>query len=1372
MAKIFISHNSSDNSKVSELKKWLNENGHESLFIDFDLEDGIVGGTKWQQVLYKKLRRAQVILLCVTENWINSKWCFAEAIIANEKGKRIIPLRMSGCDMPAAFKDVQHVDLFKVPAEGYSRLKTALKDFYDWDTKRSPFPGLAAFQKEDAAIFFGREEEIQSSIQSLESIRRIRGDVADLVVALGASGSGKSSLVRAGILPKLKEDGNWIILDIFRPKNDPLNEIAFVLSGLYQQHGVEVSINEIRNKLDVVDDGDALYTICKDILYRFGKPEGSFLITIDQAEELFADKQAEPVIRFIFLLRKMLERSAGDIIVLCTLRSSSFEKFQNSELIIKSGEQPLKYSTILVSPISRQSFPMIIEKPAELSGITFGPRLVNTMIQDVPDTDALPMLAFTLNQLWESFGKDGEITIDNYNKIGGVSASIRNVAENAMKTLAADEETKRKLRSVFIPSLISVDKDGSYAKRTAYFSELREDAAYLLKPFVDERLLIEDTDMAGKPTIEISHETLIRKWSLLSEWLIQEKDNITAVESFRSAAKEWDNASRSNELLVHRDGRLSEILRLIREKYYTLISPSSERLYLNACVKAEETRTETKLVAEKEKVKQAKLFARRSLFATFFLVVALAAVIVGAIVFIGQRNKAQKASINFQNALGKQAVLLSRDELTLAASLEAAEEASRQLNGNSDKLLDAQAGLTLALSRNIEMQIFNKVGRAFDVFPYNNNFISAATDGKIASWNPRTGEIVKVYDSIYTQKKDEYLFSEMKLSGKGSFFGVIFNDSLLRVYNANTKEKIIETTFGTCDGECLPETRYLFSPDEKFLYTIDKSSIVELTAGSDELGGTAIGAWDLKTGRRLDHSFRVGGKITSFAVSSTGKLMAIATIKGQISLFTVLDRNLQSTVSVAEEVTAMQIIKEDSLLIAGSTRGDIRIWDIASIHSPKSFLTRKTYISKDKDETGGVLKFVISPSENEMITYNSDQCILWKISGQPDSILLENPSKGSYNSVSFTKDGKLFAAANGETVFLYGIDGEIITGYKTAAGYSSIKFSESKNECYLFGDMFGSGVNYIRIWGDDFIKTILTNNGWSISVSGDKKLAAIRIRQDSTRIIDPSGKVVKTLQLNESTRTLSSFLFSADNKSMLVRSDSLHIYDIETGKQIYKSLYTRRGLSAISSKGEMVAKIIKESVSPKGTISLFLVQNLDGDTIFKRTQSGNIKGVFFCDDDRSLLTWSDSSEIMIWNLKDTSQTKIVRGDRKILNMVLSGDRKIAVSAGQDSVITLWDIPGLKTLTSIKYNGSIANLKISADNKKLLITSKERLHIIDVRTHKKIQGFIIHSEDEIYFADFLGNENIISIGEDDLIKIYPISLKAWYEKAKQLVDSRK
>ena len=186
------------------MKDWLSGQGHEQLFLDFDPENGIPAGVDWEQRLYQELRRCQALLIVLTPAWLDSMWCRSELAIAREKGKAIFVVRVKPCAAGPLIPAIQEVDLTDDRDVALARLARGLKEHgldpasaFDWRPGWPIYPGLAAFDVDDAAIYFGRSGE---SWQVVETLRRMRLQAIGspkLLLITGASGSGKSSLTGA-----------------------------------------------------------------------------------------------------------------------------------------------------------------------------------------------------------------------------------------------------------------------------------------------------------------------------------------------------------------------------------------------------------------------------------------------------------------------------------------------------------------------------------------------------------------------------------------------------------------------------------------------------------------------------------------------------------------------------------------------------------------------------------------------------------------------------------------------------------------------------------------------------------------------------------------------------------------------------------------------------------------------------------------------------------------------------------------------------------------------------------------------------------------------------------------------------------------------
>ena len=212
MSNIFISHSSKDNNTAKSLKEALNKEGYQSMFLDFDDQDGIPWGGNWEQELYAQLRICKSVIALCSKHYVKSYWCFAEIKMARAMGKDILPIILD----EEGFNVIPDVQGKAIDFTSLGDHKTYVKlldkfkkdgldpnDSFPWDREECPYPGMIAFETKHAAIYFGRKKEIEKGIKLLDELRDWGG--SHLVLALGASGSGNSSLVKAGLLPRLQK---------------------------------------------------------------------------------------------------------------------------------------------------------------------------------------------------------------------------------------------------------------------------------------------------------------------------------------------------------------------------------------------------------------------------------------------------------------------------------------------------------------------------------------------------------------------------------------------------------------------------------------------------------------------------------------------------------------------------------------------------------------------------------------------------------------------------------------------------------------------------------------------------------------------------------------------------------------------------------------------------------------------------------------------------------------------------------------------------------------------------------------------------------------------------------------------------------------
>jgi DNA-binding SARP family transcriptional activator/tRNA A-37 threonylcarbamoyl transferase component Bud32/WD40 repeat protein len=502
----------------------------------------------------------------------------------------------------------------------------------------NPYRGLQAFSEVDRAVFFGRDAVVD------ELAQRFGRDGVDgrFVVAIGASGSGKSSVVRAGLLPRLRAGAvpgsqDWLIATMV-PGFDPMGELEAAFRSIATgEFGPSTAEHE---ELDV-----------SHLLERAVSPTQTVLLVIDQLEELFtqvADESARR--RFIDGITRVVSRPAGNLRIVATLRADYLDR----PLHYSEFGQLVKRGAVAVVGMSAPELDAAITRPAAGVGVEVEPALATQLVADVLDQPAaLPLLQFTLTELFEQ--RSGLVlTLDGYHQLGGVDAAVAGRAEAVFGALT---ETECELARRMFLRLVTVDRSYSISRRRARRSDLVSVTGEpgSMDPVVDafgaSRLITFDHDHESRePTVEIAHEAMIDHWPRFAEWVARAGDGLRIQGQLTEAAREWDERGRD-------DGELYRGLRLESALEWAdgneeAVNPR-EREFLAAGVAA---RTAT-INAERAQAERDRRINRRlrSLLTGVGLLL-IVAVVAGALAFRQQRRADDEA----------------------AAAREAAEEAERQ----------------------------------------------------------------------------------------------------------------------------------------------------------------------------------------------------------------------------------------------------------------------------------------------------------------------------------------------------------------------------------------------------------------------------------------------------------------------------------------------------------------------------------------------------------------------------------------------------------------------------------------------------------------------------------------------------------------------
>lgn len=545
LARFFISHSTRDSAFASVLFEWLRERGYQQTFLDFDKHLGFPLGSDWERVLYREITQSDAIILVLTPNWFESKWCFLEFGQARALGKAVLPIIISDLEKTLVSPDIQHLDLVKDRKAGMDQLAVELaridrnsRGDFRWDFSRPPFPGLLAYDEDDAAVYFGRDDDIKSICERLNAKRTHGG--SKLLLLLGASGAGKSSLMRAGIIPRLRRDKRrWITLSCFRAQSRPVDELAQVIALALGPAG---NWRAVRELLTSDNPSQSLLALARDLRAFRGTNDAQILISIDQGEALFtATDQAETEL-FLKLMNVLLSDDMP-FTALMGLRSDHLAHVQQARGL------KISHETISLKPIPLERVRDVIEGPARVAELTVEDDLISEATRDATTDDALPLLALALRELYDRFSRSRRLTVEAYRALGDQAAhlspienAVRRKADEVLKEVGPTTEQLDALRNAFIPAMVRVNSEGEYVSRTAALGPLPQLAKPLIERLANARLLVLSYN-GGTNTVEVAHEALLRKWPLLRGWLDQEREFLIGKEQFDSDFREWRNYS-------------------------------------------------------------------------------------------------------------------------------------------------------------------------------------------------------------------------------------------------------------------------------------------------------------------------------------------------------------------------------------------------------------------------------------------------------------------------------------------------------------------------------------------------------------------------------------------------------------------------------------------------------------------------------------------------------------------------------------------------------------------------------------------------------------------------------------------------------------
>ncbi len=469
-----------------------------------------------------------------------------------------------------------------------------------------PYRGLSPFQEEDEKFFFGRAQYIT---QLVAAVRQ-----QPFVAVIGASGSGKSSVIYAGLIPHLRRRDDWLIMS-FHPGKHPLHSLSSALIPLLDPN-LTKRAKLVESKAMAEDfrmSRLSVNDVVENILHESSCSR--LLVFVDQFEELYTyERSHDPneQRRFLDGLLQICEIfKTSQVSVVLTMRAD----FLGKALVDRPFADRLQQAALMLGPLNQAELRETIKKPAEFFGVAIEEGLTDRILEVVSDEPGyLPLLEFALTELWQR-RTNNTLTHAAYREIGGVEQALARYADRAYAELSAEEQqqTKRILTQLVHPGQGTED-----TRRVALGSEIGEVHWELVKKLADERLVVTRGGPTAEKEVELVHEALITGWQRLQEWINADREFLMWRERLRAAIQQWEHVNRDKDALL-RGVRLAETEEQFQEQRENL--SQQEKTYIEASINQREQERAASEQVRKERERLQQRVARNL---KIFLVSALA----------------------------------------------------------------------------------------------------------------------------------------------------------------------------------------------------------------------------------------------------------------------------------------------------------------------------------------------------------------------------------------------------------------------------------------------------------------------------------------------------------------------------------------------------------------------------------------------------------------------------------------------------------------------------------------------------------------------------------------------------------------------------
>ena len=863
----------------------------------------------------------------------------------------------------------------------------------------SPYPGLFPFEVQDADRFYGRDDLVATLVSALNE--RLHGDTP--LIVMGASGAGKSSILRAGLIPELLNgqvavpgsmEWPWVPIT---PGPAPVRDLAVYLATL-----ARIPPQQIVDQLEK-DPASAALIVRQAVLAHFhyrhdrqvsGTERPRLLLVIDQFEEVFtlcADgRERKLFIDIVCGIAKGTRQNPPPALVVIGLHIAFMDRCTAHPELAPALRNP-----VIVGPMTSQGLREAIERPAQQAGLDVAPGLTETMLRDIGavesadipglltyDPGKLPLLAHALLETWKH--REGRrLTVAAYQAAGGIHDAIAATADRVYQSL--DEAGKQVARRLLL-HLVAVHGDAEDARRRmprqALLAELpatdKQAAGRLLDELVGQRLLTADQD-----TVQLAHEALLRYWPRLAGWLAEDRDWRRDEQRLAEHAREWADRQRDDDLLLRG----------------TSLATVTEKLDDGRRAELGELEKEFLVAAERREARQRR--AARSAGVVLTAITVLA-VIGGLIAFYSYTQARQQRAAAQSRQLSAEMAQLTAEAAQLRASNPQISLLFSLAAYRIEPTAPAAGGLLSEQADFYTAYLPDPTGSANAVAysPADGLLAAAGNNNELTVWHGASQRPAASLPGTSAFESVAFAPDQRLLAGGEG-------DGDIAVWDATSLRPV--RVLRTPDGQSV--NAVVFVPGRPLL----------LSAGYDGV----IWLWNTRTWRE-EGLFDVGATVNGLAISSDGTWLAAACSDRSVRVWN-LRKPAQPPRTLHghdEPVRAVAFSPSGTLLASASDDGTIRLWD------PRTGAARGVL----SNSTSPVHALAFNPAGTLLASGGEDDAVrLWDVQTLTQVRALTGPAN-TVTGVAFSPDGSMLASADADgTVGLWDITAPPQPGGNVAA---------------------------------------------------------------------------------------------------------------------------------------------------------------------------------------------------------------------------------------------------------------------------------------------------------------------------------------------------